>query len=262
MLLKAVLVALAALAGAFAAWRARGGADPAPSLLRFEAGAVVVVAAAASVLAALPQGRGQALPAQRGTLLAGPAFASALTSQGPAALTLAPARTGLNRLVASLPSGTHVRLACGCAPRAVDATLRAGAATVRLPAAGQWYAYVEGATAPAALTVGVPRAPGAPPVEVVAAADLSGAGGAGTRCRDLLAGLELAVGRLNALGGLDGGRKVALAAYDTGGAAAPAPPPLAAGRPPPPPRGARGARARAPGPAPPPPGGGAPPPGP
>lgn len=217
-LVKAGLVALAALAAAVTTWRLRRGGAGLP---RTEALAVVAVAAAASLLAALPQGRGQALPAQRGTLLPGPALASLLTAAGPAPVTLAPALPGVNRLVVALPDGgrdARVRLACACESRPVHVTLRGGAATVRLSTAGQWYAYVEGAASPASLTVGVPRAPGAPPVEVLAAADLSGPDGA--RCRDLLAGLQLGVGRLNALGGLDGGRKVVLRAYDTGGSAA------------------------------------------
>ena len=50
---------------------------------------------------------------------------------------------------------------------------------------------------------------------MLAVADLSGAGAA--RCRSHLLGVELAVGRLNALGGLDGGRKVRLVALDDGG---------------------------------------------
>jgi hypothetical protein len=46
-------------------------------------------------------------------------------------------------------------------------------------------------------------------------ADLSGPGAA--RCRAHLLGLELALGRLNASGGVQGGRKVALRALDDGG---------------------------------------------
>ena len=212
---KAALVVVAAAAGAFIA---RRGARP--RVLRTEAIAVVVVAALASALAAVPAGRGQPLPAVRGTLLPGPAIASALTGSGVAHLTLAPARAGDNRLVVDGPRSARsgrVRLACACARHPLVARLRAGAATIRLPAEGTWYAYVAGGRSPAALTVGVPGAPGAPPVEVLAAADLSGPGA--DRCRSLLVGLELGVGRLNALGGLDGGHKVVLTAFDTGGSA-------------------------------------------
>jgi ABC-type branched-subunit amino acid transport system substrate-binding protein len=216
-IVKAGLVVVAAAVGAVARWR------------RAEAVIVVLVAGVASLLAALPQGRGQALPAERGTLLAGPAFASVVGAGGSTAgLTLAPARTGANRIVLTARGRSgSVRLACSCSPAPVTATLRptAGgtlAAGVRVPRDGTWYAYVtvdgRRSPAPAALPVGVPEAPGAPPVDVLAVADLSGPDA--TRCRDFLLGLQLAVGRQNALGGLDGGRKVALLAYDSAGSAA------------------------------------------
>jgi putative copper export protein len=206
-IVKSALVLLAVGFGAVV-WR-RGSAR----LVRGEVAAVLGVAALASLLAALPQGRGQALPAARGNLLPGPAFATVLSTDGtPADLTLAPARAGANRIVVTGARAEAVRFACACADQSVTARLDGGAADVRLPADGTWYAYVDGSKSPAALPVGVPAAPGSDPVEVLAVADLSGPDAAG--CRDFLLGLQLGVGRLNALGGLDGHRKVALLARD------------------------------------------------
>jgi hypothetical protein len=53
---------------------------------------------------------------------------------------------------------------------------------------------------------------------VLAVADLSGPGA--SRCRAYLVGLQLAIGRLNGSGGVDGGHKLALEAFDDGGSAA------------------------------------------
>jgi hypothetical protein len=191
----------------------------------------MAVLALAVVLSALAQGRGQPLPAQRGDLLPGPAIATALLKGGTAPLTLAPARPGTNVLVVAPPnSGAHTvvaRLVCGCDPRPVITRLRSPrhdgtfSGTIPVPAAGTWYAYltVDGtpAASPAALTVGVPAAAGAPVQNVLAIADLSGPGAA--RCRQYMVGLELALGRLNASGGVSGGRKVAPLALDDAGSA-------------------------------------------
>ncbi|MEA2125112.1 MAG: copper transport protein [Solirubrobacteraceae bacterium] len=223
-IVKSALVGVAAAIGGLVWWRGRSA-----RLLRGEVVAVVGVAALASLLAALPQGRGQALPAARGNLLPGPALATVLGPGGaPADVTLAPARAGANRLVVTGASArsASVRLACACVDASVSAPLRrtAGgfAADVRLPEDGTWYAYLtldgKAPSSPAALPVGVPDAPGSDPVEVLAVADLSGPGAAG--CRDFLLGLQLGVGRLNALGGLDGHRKVALLARDDENSAA------------------------------------------
>ncbi len=230
---KTVLLAAAVALGVLASRRAPNRAAPLPKsgssrarLLRAEVGAGIVLAALASLLAALPQGRGQLLPAARGNLLPGPAFATVLGPGGtPADITLAPARAGANRIVVrGAADGTRVRLACACADGDVTATLRNGAADVRLPKDGTWFAYL-GSGSPAALPVGVPKAPGSDPIDVLAVADLADPG-----CRDFLLGLQLGVGRLNANGGLDGHRKVALLAYDDqdsaarAGAAVSAPP--------------------------------------
>jgi putative copper export protein/methionine-rich copper-binding protein CopC/ABC-type branched-subunit amino acid transport system substrate-binding protein len=216
-LVKSALVLIAAGIGGFVAWRGRSS-----RALRGEVVAVVGVAALASLLAALPQGRGQALPAARGNLLPGPALATVLGPAGaPAGVTLAPARAGANRIAVTgvTARSASVRLACACA-RDVNVPLKrtAGgfAADVDLPEDGTWYAYLslddKTPSSPAALPVGVPKAPGVDPVEVLAVADLSGPDAAA--CRDFLVGLQLGVGRLNALGGLDGHRKVALLARD------------------------------------------------
>jgi putative copper export protein len=232
-LAKAVLVALAAGLGALAARRARRRAAPRRWLLRLEAGGLLTVIALGATLAGLAQGRGQPLPAQRGNLLPGPAVATVVLAgsqaAGAVALTLAPGRAGDNVLAATVdPARTGaltVRLACSCSKRAVVAEPRrrvpggAAVADVRLPADGTWFAYVtvagRAAPSPAALAVGVPSAAGAAPLVVLSVADLSGPEAA--RCRAHVLGFELAIGRLNAAGGLDGGHKVAPVVLDDGG---------------------------------------------
>ncbi len=232
---KAILVALVALGAGFAWWRARrdDGAGPRPRLLRAETLGVLAILALATTLSSLAQGRGQPLPAQRGTLFPGPAFATALLARANASVGLAPARRGANVMTVGIapeqraPQDVRVRLvcsACGVAP--VSARLRPGggltwSAAVRLPADGTWFAYVtvDRATAPPVqLAVGIPAAAGAPPVHVLAVADLSGP--YAERCRAHVIGLELALARMNADGGLDGGRKVAPLVLDSGGTAA------------------------------------------
>jgi methionine-rich copper-binding protein CopC/putative copper export protein/ABC-type branched-subunit amino acid transport system substrate-binding protein len=234
-LVKALVVAVAALAGAAVLWRTRPRPDrpAAPRgrrvTLALEGGLALSLVAVATVLSGLAQGRGQPLPAQRGNLLPGPALASVVLPHGIAPVTLAPARPGTNTLVVTPPTGAHsvlVRLACGCDVRPVITRLSPApgasgnfSAQVPVPTAGNWNAYVtvDGAQAPTpvALTVGVPSAAGAPVRNVLAVADLSGPGGA--RCRNYLTGLELALGRLNGSGGIDGANKVALLAYDDAG---------------------------------------------
>ncbi len=234
-IVKAALVALVALAAGVAWWRSRGhGArGPRPLLLRAETAGVVAIVALAAGLSGLAQGRGQPLPAQRGTLLPGPAFATALLPRANAPLALYPARSGPNVVAVGVapgqraPDAVGVRLVCaGCSAAAVRATLRRrGGATwsapVRLRSDGTWFAYVtvDGVTAPPAqLAVGLPRAPGAQPVQLLAVADVSGP--YAERCRAHIIGLELAIARMNADGGLRGGRKVAALVLDSGGTAA------------------------------------------
>ncbi|MEA2148742.1 MAG: copper transport protein [Solirubrobacteraceae bacterium] len=233
-LVKAGLVALVALAGAAAWWRSRGAGAPGPRplLLRAEAAGVLAVLVLAATLSGLAQGRGQPLPAQRGTLFPGPALATALLPKANAPVGLFPARTGANVVTVAVapgqptPQRVDVRLACSCAGRDLRVRLRrhggvTWSAAVRLPADGTWFGYVtvDGTTAPPAqLPVGVPGAPGAAPVQLLAVADVSGA--YAERCRAHVIGLELAIARLNADGGLDGGRKLAALVLDSGGTAA------------------------------------------
>jgi methionine-rich copper-binding protein CopC/putative copper export protein/ABC-type branched-subunit amino acid transport system substrate-binding protein len=234
-IIKAVLVGVVALAAAFAWWRSRGDGAPGPRplLLRAETAGVIAILVLATTLSGLAQGRGQPLPAERGTLFPGPAFATALLPKANAPVGLFPARSGANVVTVGVAPGqpaaddVRVRLVCsGCGVGEVRSPLRAHggrtwSANVRLPADGTWFAYVsvDGTTAPPVqLSVGVPRAAGAPPVQLLAVADVSGP--YAERCRAHLIGLELAIARMNADGGLDGGRKVALLALDSGGTAA------------------------------------------
>ncbi|MDX6646127.1 MAG: copper transport protein [Miltoncostaeaceae bacterium] len=235
-LIKAALVALAAIAGAVTLLRMRRGA-PRSGLLRAEALIVVLVLGLAATLTGLVPGRGQALPAQSGTLLPGPALASAIADGGPLRVSLSPARSGRNVLsvLQESPLGqppararrsVRAELFCNCPARAVRVSLTRGpggvwSAPVDIAGEGGWFARltVDGrASAPIALPVGVPSARGPGPITVLTVADLSGRGA--RRCRSHLLGLELAVARLNALGGLDGGRKVALLGLDDGGSPA------------------------------------------
>jgi methionine-rich copper-binding protein CopC/putative copper export protein len=233
-LVKAALVGLVALAAAVAWWRSRGDArGPRPLLLRAEAVGVAGILALATALSGLAQGRGQPLPAERGTLFPGPALATALLPAANAPIGLFPARTGQNVVTVAIapgqrtPRDVRVRLVCsGCGVAPLRMSLRphgglTWSAGVRLPAEGTWFGYVTvgGTTAPPVqLPVGIPRAAGAPPVQLLAVADLSGP--YAERCRAHVIGLELAIARLNAGGGLDGGRKVAPLVLDGGGTAA------------------------------------------
>jgi methionine-rich copper-binding protein CopC/putative copper export protein len=233
-LVKAALVGLVALAAAIAWWRSRGDGAPGPRplLLRAEAIGVAGVLALATTLSGLAQGRGQPLPAERGTLFPGPALATALLPKANAPVGLFPARTGSNVVTVAVapgqrtPRDVRVRLACsgcGVAPLRVALRPRGGltwSARLRLPADGTWFGYVtvDGTTAPPVqLPVGIPEAPGAPPVQLLAVADLSGP--YAERCRAHVIGLELAIARLNAGGGVDGGRKVVPLVLDGGGTA-------------------------------------------
>ena len=222
-LIKSALVVLVVALGAFATLRARAERSPSPRFIRGEAVVLLAVVALAVVLSGTTQGRGQLLPARRGTLLPGPAFAGAILGNGSAGIVVAPARPGLNTIAVDLTAraaaSSHVtlRLTCACAKQPVIATLarpRSGgawSASVWLPAAGPWFAYAtvgsDSSAAPAVLRIGVPRAPGAPVENVLSVADLSGPDA--SRCRDHELGLELALGRINSAGGVNGGHKIA-----------------------------------------------------
>ncbi|KRC53384.1 MULTISPECIES: copper resistance protein CopC [unclassified Nocardioides] len=230
-LAKAALVVVIAVIGLVAWRRSRGDRQPGPArAVGFELVAGVVVLALAVTLGALVQGRDRPLPAQVGNLFAGPAAATAVLDSGTAAVGLAPARAGDNVLTVALPpedpAAKKVSVVLtgpdrGDRPRTVDLQQHGGrtwSAPVDVPADGQWRAEVtvDGESGQAvALEVGVPEAPGAPPIDVVAVADLSGP--AAERCRAHVIGVQMALARLNADGGLDGGRKVSLLTIDSGG---------------------------------------------
>jgi methionine-rich copper-binding protein CopC/putative copper export protein/ABC-type branched-subunit amino acid transport system substrate-binding protein len=231
-IVKTGLVLVFALIGGATALVARRGRSPRRGLLRLEAVGVIGVLALASVLAGVEQGQGQPLPAQAGDILAGPATATALTPAGSVRVVMAPARTGPNVISATIDSGSDdkavtagtvsVRMACACSPRSTTVQLSrtqtdgAWHADVSLDANGTWFGYVtvdgKAAPAPVSLVVGVPGAAGAPPIDVLSISDLSGPDA--DRCRQHLLGLELAIGRINATGGLKGGHKVTALVYD------------------------------------------------
>jgi putative copper export protein/methionine-rich copper-binding protein CopC len=244
--LVAVMLVLGALVGRGVGRRARPAgvsARPVGGLLRTEAVLGVAVLVFAATLVGVAQGRGQPLPAQKGSVLAGPAFANAVVGGGLVRLGLSPAAPGRNRLTAFLanpveaataggvePSaGTpaeqekvSVSLTCDCAPEPVEAELTRAAGAwrtdVELPEAGVWRASLTigsgKSLAPVALRVATGDAPGAAPYEISSIGDLSGA--AARRCRSFQLGLVLALGFLNAKGGV-GGRKVVVRASDDAG---------------------------------------------
>jgi hypothetical protein len=216
---------------------------PIGALLRTEAALGVVVLVLAATLVGVAQGRGQPLPAQKGSVLAGPAFANAVVGGGLVRVGLSPAVPGRNRLTALLASpvdaavvggvqpsagapgdqeAVKVSLVCDCAAEPVDAELTRGAgawqADIDLPKAGVWRASLTigagSSLAPVALRVATGDAPGASPYEISSIGDLSGA--AARRCRSFQLGLVLSLAYVNARGGV-GGRKVVVRAQDDGG---------------------------------------------
>jgi hypothetical protein len=216
---------------------------PLGGLLRTEAVLGVAVLVFAATLAGVAQGRGQPLPAQKGSVLAGPAFANAVVGGGLVRMALSPATPGRNRLTALLANpveaataagversaaapgdedAVSVSLQCDCAadPVTAELTRMAGAwrTDVDLPQAGVWRASLtigKGTSlAPVALRVASNDAPGAAGYEIGSIGDLSGP--AARRCRSFQLGLVLSLGFLNAKGGI-GGRKVVVRARDDGG---------------------------------------------
>jgi methionine-rich copper-binding protein CopC/putative copper export protein len=224
---------------AVAAWIALRRERRPVRVLRVETIGVLGIGILAVVLSGLVPGRDQLLPAQRGNLLTGAAFATGSTGAKAVALTVAPARPGMNLVAvtplslsrAGLPADARsvkVTLQCQCRPHGqplgLQARLRRGAAgtwraRVGLPVAGTWLATpaVDGRAALAAstITVGDPPVRGTTPREVLMTADLTGP--AALRCRATAAGVQLALGRFDARGGLPGGGKVALDVEDDGG---------------------------------------------
>lgn len=228
---KAALVVVITVIG-LVVWRRSRGTRPTGTgrVVGLELVAGVVVLALGVTLGSLVQGRERPLPAQAGRLFVGPAAATAVLETGTAAVGLAPARVGDNVLTVTLPpeNTTPAKVSVvladpdGSEPsRTLDLQQHGGrtwSAPVDVPSNGQWRAEVTvgGKSAqPVALEVGVPEAPGSPVVNVVAVADLSGP--AADRCRAHLIGVQMALARMNAGGGLDGGRKVVLLAFDSGG---------------------------------------------
>ena len=228
--------------GQVAPARAASG-GPVGGLLRIEAVLGVAVLVVAATLVGVAQGRGQPLPAQKGSVLAGPAFANAVVGGGLVRVALSPAVPGRNRFTALLANAAEsataggvqssaappseqesvaVSLTCACAPKpvATDLTRAAGAwqGDVDLPAAGVWRASLRIGTgtslAPVALRVDTGSAPGAAPYEISSIGDLSGP--AARRCRSFQLGLEMALAFLNAKGGV-GGRKIVVRGRDDAG---------------------------------------------
>lgn len=227
--IKALFVAAIVIVGAIA-WRRASAERAANRLIRGELLGVVIVLGLAVTLAGQEQGREQPLPAQSGTLFAGPAAGTILLGKDNASVGLAPARIGSNVITVGFapetatPGTVSVRLrSSGTKSRVIHLQRHGGrtwSAPAKVTANGRWYADVsiDGKSAPAVqLQVGVPRAPGSRPIDVLAVADLSGP--AAERCRAHIIGLELALARINAEGGLDGGRKVAALVLDSGGTA-------------------------------------------
>ena len=241
--LVAAMLVLGAMAGrAMGRRRAPAGRDLAGAaavraggLLRVEAVLGVMVLVVAATLAGVAQGRGQPLPAQKGSVLAGPAFANAVVGGGLARVALSPAAPGRNRLTALLADpaeatsavpveqeAVKVVLQCDCSAEPIEADLARNAGAwhtdVDLPEAGVWRASLTigsgTSLAPVALRVDSGAAPGAAPYVISAIGDLSGV--AARRCRSFQLGLVLSLGVLNAKGGVGGRKVVVRAADDTG----------------------------------------------
>jgi copper transport protein len=224
--------------------RAKRSGRVARRLLAAEAVVGIGVVAVAATLAGTLQGRGQPLPSQRGNLLPGAGFADVALNGSIAQLTLAPARPGLNRVVVAfappfgprgstppkLPKKVSVALSCACGARPIglNVPLRpgSGGATawsgdVELPLAGTWSAELKVNGQPTigspTFTLGVPHAPGSPPVTVASIADLSGPDA--LQCRSQEIGALLSIELMNVVGGVDG-RKVTQYLLDDGGSGA------------------------------------------
>lgn len=244
-LVAAMLVIGAVVGRAVSERRRSAGAPgrPVGGLVRTDALLGVAVLVFAATLAGVAQGRGQPLPAQQGSVLAGPAFANTVVGGGLVRVALSPAMPGRNRFTAVLASAVEaataggvepssappgeqqtvsVSLVCDCAGEPIEAALTRTAGgwrgDVDLPEPGVWRASLRmgGGTslAPVALRVDRGDRPGAPAYEISSIGDLSGA--ASRRCRSFQLGLVLSLAFDNAEGGV-GGRKVVVRSRDDGG---------------------------------------------
>ena len=181
-IVKAALVAVVALAARsrLVALARRRRARPAPAAAARGGGSASSSSSCSRpTLSGLAQGRGQPLPAQRGTLFPGPALATALLPKANAPVGARPGAHGRerrHRRRRARPADARATSACGssagaaawrrCGRRCAARGGLTWSAGVGLPADGTWFGYVtvDGATAPPVqLAVGVPRAAGAPP---------------------------------------------------------------------------------------------------
>lgn len=212
--------------------------------MRAEAVAAVVTIAIAALLAGTLQGRGQPLPAQRGSLLPGAGFADVALQNATGEMVLAPSAVGLNRIIVTNaesnqtgsappppPRSVSVAFACGCAEGDLSfhATLHRGSAgpsgawsaDVALPRAGTYSAELTENGKPTVgsptFTVGDVSSPGSTPVTVASVADLSGPDAIDCRAQEY--GALISIELMNASGGLNGNKIRQVVLDDKGSAA-------------------------------------------
>jgi methionine-rich copper-binding protein CopC/putative copper export protein len=222
------LLARRALAG--------GGSTPAAQrragwFMRAEAVMAVITIAIAALLAGTLQGRGQALPSQRGNLLPGAGFANVALPNATGEMVLAPATVGLNRIIVTNaegdlststppapPKSVSVAFACGCQSGELSfhVTLHPGSAgpsgawsaEVAIPRAGTYSAELKENGTPTigspTFTVGDVSSPGSTPVTVASVADLSGPDSLDCRSQEI--GALTAIELMNAAGGYNGNK--------------------------------------------------------
>lgn len=211
--------------------------------MRAEALMAVVTIAIAALLAGTLQGRGQALPSQRGNLLPGAGFADVALRNATGEMVLAPSEVGVNRIVVTNaqadqsnsvppppPKSVSVAFACGCrqGPLSFHVTLHPGragprgawSAEVALPRDGTYSAELTENGKPTVgsptFTVGDVSSPGSTPVTVASVADLSGPDAIDCRSQEL--GALTAIELMNAAGG-DNGNKLHQVLLDDRGSA-------------------------------------------
>ena len=215
---------------------ARGGSTPAEQrragwFMRAEAVMAVITIAIAALLAGTLQGRGQALPSQRGNLLPGAGFANVALPNATGEMVLAPSGVGLNRIIVTNaegdeststppepPKSVSVAFACGCqqGPLSFHVTLHPGSAgpsgpwsaEVGIPRDGTYSAELKENGKPTigspTFEVGDSSSPGSTPVTVASVADLSGPDGLDCRSQEI--GALIAIELMNAAGGYNGNK--------------------------------------------------------